>query len=102
MGEACTTNPNAFQEIVIEDDALNDLRLLSIDSISKLIGPVSTRTLTRWVVNKVFPQPDFWFKGRRFWRLSTLIAWEKTLPTECDQECGIVKAGLTKKDSTTS
>jgi predicted DNA-binding transcriptional regulator AlpA len=57
---------------------INELQLIAADPLCKLMGDVSTMTISRWMAERDFPQPIVASEqGRRFWRLKEVAAWQE-------------------------
>jgi len=56
----------------------SDLQLIAAQPLRELLGGVSDMTIFRWMEARQFPQPVVaGGKGRRFWRLKDVAAWQE-------------------------
>ena len=67
----------------IEEHPAAGERFLSAPQVRGRYGGMSDASLARWLNDPdlEFPQPTR-FKGRRYWRMSQLIAWEERQDTQ--------------------
>jgi len=81
---------------------INELQLIAAMPLRELMGGVSDMTIIRWMDSRGFPQPVVaGGRGRRFWRLSDVAAWQKTNLRKTRTEPGKTPANLVKPPTST-
>ena len=73
---------------------INELQLIAAQPLRELLGGVSDMTILRWMEARQFPQPVVaGGKGRRFWRLKDVAAWQEQNLRKAETEAAEQKAG---------